>query len=229
MNTPMNVPMNTPMNVPMNTPINTSNNDTKNTDTVVASSFKMTEIDSITLDFFANKSQYNSVLRKKDMYENKNFNIDKKFYKKRILDLTKRLFRDEIVDDQLLFVFHGYLKQCIGYLKTTDTSDVIQEKYHTGLEGEGQGEGQGASKNVIDSSYVSIQPTSYTSCDHLFGKVEDVKKVNLDSFVINNTVKNKKKILPEKEKLNIKTKGHKTKGISKKVVDEKTTKNIGNI
>jgi hypothetical protein len=56
----------------------------------------------------------------------------------------------------------------------------------------------------------------------LFAKEEDVKKINLDTFVIKKNSKPKSKILPKKEDVNIKTKEHKTKGIKKK-------KNINNI
>ena len=73
-------------------------------------------------------------------------------------------------------------------------------------------------------SSISIENESYKNCDYLFGKVEEVKKVNLDSFVINNSEKNKKIILPKKEEVNIKTKVHKTKGIVKKKKSEKMEK-----
>jgi hypothetical protein len=49
-----------------------------------------------------------------------------------------------------------------------------------------------------------------------------VKKVTLDNFVIKSNESSKQKILPKKEEINIKTKEHKRKGISKK-------KNIKNI
>jgi hypothetical protein len=190
----------------------------------------MSEINSITLDYFTNKSQYANLLKKKDYYQSKQFNSDKKFYKKRILDLSKRLFRDEIENEQLVSGFHNYIKLCIDYLKVLDTKDLLQEKYAGSNEhGEHdkhteQCEHGGYDKHnehnnidIIDTSYISIKNVSYQNCDHLFAKVEQVKKVNLDSFIINNTIeKPQKKILPVKEEVNIKTKIHKTKGIMKK-------------
>ena len=159
--------------------------------------------------------------------QNKNFISDKKFYKKRILDLTKRLFRDELKDEQLINCFHSYLKDCINHLKIADTSDIIQEKYVDSSNIINDILETNVVDNVdnvdnVDSSITLMENDSYANCDHLFWKIEDVKKVNLDSFVINNAVKNNKKILPVKAELNIKTKVHKTKGIAKK-------KNIGNI
>ena len=55
----------------------------------------MNEIDNITLSYFANKSQYISILKKTEENNDKKFINDKRFYKKRVLDLTKRLFREE--------------------------------------------------------------------------------------------------------------------------------------
>lgn len=205
----------------------------------------MSEIDSITLDYFTNKSQYANLLKKKDYYQSKQFNSDKKFYKKRILDLFKRLFRDEIENEQLVSGFHNYIKLCIDYLKVLDTNDLLQEKYADSNEHGEHNEHNEHSEHdkhiehiehikhiehiehiehnehndidIIDTSCISIKNISYQNCDHLFAKVEQVKKVNLDSFIINNTIeKTTKKILPVKEEVNIKTKIHKTKGIMKK-------------
>lgn len=189
------------MNIPMNA---TNKEDNKKVDHVC----KMSEIDSITLDYFTNKSQYASILKKKDQEQTVNFSSDKRFYKKRIIDLTKRLFRDEMENEPLVTGFHSYIKSCIGYLKFLDTTDIIQEKYTDANEV--------IDNNIVDMSCISIENESYKNCDHLFGKVEEVKKVNLDSFVINNSEKYKKKILPVKEEVNIKTKIHRTKGILKK-------------
>jgi len=190
----------------MNTSMNTSNEpyDDK------VSKFNMSDIDSITLDYFTNRSQYNNILKKKEDYQSGHFDNDKKFYKKRILDLTKRLFRDEIKNESLVSGFHSYIKTCIDYLKNLDTKDIIQEKYMD------VSENQVMDSDIMDISRVLIETESYKNCDYLFRKVEETKKINLDSFVINATENSKKKILPTKEVVNIKTKVHKTKGIMKK-------------
>jgi len=185
----------------MNTSMNTSNEP----DDDKVSKFNMSDIDSITLDYFTNRSQYNNILKKKEDYQSGHFDNDKKFYKKRILDLTKRLFRDEIKNESLVSGFHSYIKTSIDYLKNLDTKDIIQEKYMDVSENQ-----------VMDISRVLIETESYKNCDYLFRKVEETKKINLDSFVINATENSKKKILPTKEVVNIKTKVHKTKGIMKK-------------
>jgi len=168
----------------------------------------MNEIDNITLNCFANKQQYEHVMKKNDFHNDKQFLSDKKFYKKRVIDLTKKLFRNDVDDLQLYSTFDSYTKSCINYLKFLDKKDIIQEKY----------------SNIIDSSCNNCDVDDYdiSKCDILFAKEEEVKKINLDTFVVKKNSKSKPKILPKKENVNIKTKEHKTKGLKKK-------KNINNI
>lgn len=163
----------------------------------------MNEIDNITLNCFVNKTQYENIIKKKGGYDNINLNKDKKFYKKRILDLTKKLFRNDGEDGQLTNCFNNYLQSCIVYLKFLDKKDIIQEKYND---------------MVLDQTITQDNITEFTNCDHLLSKPPDIKKINLDSFIINNK-KNKQQILPQKENVNIKTKEHKIKGLKKKNIN----------
>lgn len=168
----------------------------------------MNEIDNITLEYFLNKSQYQGLMKKHDILNDKNFISEKKFYKKRILDLTKKLFRNEIEDIQLKNVFNGYIKSCCNYLKFQDKKDIIQDNYS---DHEKESE-----KNMLDQ----IEEVGYNNCDYLIMKEKETKKITMDNFII----KNEKKpnvILPEKKIYNLKSKDLKTKGIEKK-------KNINN-
>jgi len=180
----------------------------------------MNEIDNITLSYFANKSQYISILKKTEENNDKKFINDKRFYKKRVLDLTKRLFREEETNTQLIGFFNTYVKSCINYLKFLDKSDIIQEKYGS------MNVDENLEKIVseVDASgdNVYIENMEYKNSDYLFSKPEDVKKLNLDTFVIKTVTHRPQKIIPKRENINIKTKEHKTKGILKK-------KNIDNI
>lgn len=180
----------------------------------------MNEIDNITLSYFANKSQYTSILKKTEENNDKKFINDKKFYKKRVLDMTRRLFREEETNAQLIGFFNTYVKSCVNYLKFLDKSDIIQEKYGS----MNVDENQEKTINEIDASGddIVIENVDYKNCDYLFSKPEDVKKLNLDTFVIKTVTNPPQKIIPKRENINIKTKEHKTKGILKK-------KNIDNI
>lgn len=168
----------------------------------------MNEIDSITLSCFANKHQYDSAIKRSCSHNDKSFISDKKFYKKRIIDLTKKIFRDEIDNHELIRVFNSYTRSCINYFKFLDKTDILQDKYSSMID---------ISNN--DSEYDDKDIVDY---DMLLMKKEDIKQINLDTFIIKKNNKSNQKILPKKENINIKTKEHKIKGLKKK-------KNINNI
>ena len=168
----------------------------------------MNEINNITLEYFLNKSQYHGLIKKHDILNDKQFVSEKKFYKKRILDLTKKLFRNEIEDIQLNNVFNGYIKSCCNYLKFQDKKDLIQDNYSDD------------EKECNEDITHEAEDMEFNNCDYLIVKDRETKKITMDNFII----KNEKKtniILPEKKKFNLKTKELKTKGIKKK-------KNINN-
>jgi hypothetical protein len=101
-------------------------------------------MDFITLQYLMNHRQY-------EKYKNKDFALqnnarykkDKKFYKKRILDLTRQLFLDtetnmetnmetkidKIFPDDVMKYFDQYIKTCIHYFKELDKMDIVQEEY----------------------------------------------------------------------------------------------------
>ena len=87
----------------------------------------------IDLEYLINKELYGkSIDSKMQPHININNKKDKKFYKKRIYDLTKQLLSNE--QPSTLFpdvrnTFDNYIKTCISYFKVIDTSDIIQEDY----------------------------------------------------------------------------------------------------
>ena len=91
---------------------------------------KLSDID---LEYLINKELYGKSIDSKMQPHNKSNNKkDKKFYKRRIYDLTKQLLSNE--QPPTLFpdvqnTFDNYIKTCISYFKVIDTSDIIQEDY----------------------------------------------------------------------------------------------------
>jgi hypothetical protein len=204
----------------------------------------MNDIDSMTLSYFANKVQYDSVLKKTECISDKQYKSDTKFYKKRILDLTKRLFRngeEQIQDTHVNKCFTSYVKSCVTYLKFLDKSDIIQKRYEAENELD-NGESKDITKtdgfindtikmddytshnsdNSHNENITQTNESKFENCDHLFSRPEDVKKITLDNYIIKTNEQSKTIFLPKKEDINIKTKEHKRKGIAKK-------KNIKNI
>ena len=84
------------------------------------------------LDYLINTKQYKINLTNA---MNKKINRkDKKFYRKRILSLTKDLLTKEeseiVVSPDIKCAFDNLVKTCINYFKILDRNDIIQEDYN---------------------------------------------------------------------------------------------------
>jgi hypothetical protein len=87
------------------------------------------------LQYLINKEQYEKPIenhinnKKQRVKQEKRYNKDKKFYRKRILNLTKELFNDDCpdVNHDIFNIFNTYIKSCIDYFKHLDTNDIMQE------------------------------------------------------------------------------------------------------
>jgi hypothetical protein len=161
----------------------------------------MSELDNISLQYFSNKGQYDILMKKNTIITDNTYLSDKRFYKKRILDLTKKLFRNEIDDSPVHNAFDNYVKTCINHLKFTDKKDIYQEQYEK------------LNKAEVTYEKDDIIEKSYDACDYLICKPEDVKTLNLDTFVKKKTVPVKPMVMPTKAETNIKTPEYKIKGI----------------
>jgi hypothetical protein len=82
-----------------------------------------------------NKDQYNRYLQNK--INKSTSRQDKKFYKKRIVDLTRDLLskpsvhESEILTD-VKYAFDNYVRNCVHYFKSLDNNDILQEEYKGG-------------------------------------------------------------------------------------------------
>ena len=173
----------------------------------------MNEIDSITLNCFTNNSHFNSIVKMNGLYNDKSLISDKKFYKKRILDLTKKMLKDDIKNEEIQLVnsFNNYIKSCINNFKFIDKTDIIQEKYQD-LEDSNLDNSNLDNSNLDNSN---LDNSNLDNSNLLLIKQNNVKQINLDSLVLKKN-KKKLKIIPQKENINIKTKEYKIKGLKKK-------------
>jgi len=98
---------------------------------------KLNYVDEVTLECLMNKEQYGKHVRKMpaSFASKKVNNSDRKFYKKRIYDLTKQLLNNESVSENIFpdvtNSFQTYIKACVDYFKTLDKTDILQEDYQT--------------------------------------------------------------------------------------------------
>ena len=144
-------------------------------------------VNQVTLNCLMNKEQYSKYVS--NVITKKINRKDKKFYRKRIYNLTKELL---LTDEQtacllpdVKYAFDNYIKTCIYYFKTLDNNDIIQEEY----------------KEINNAE---------------LNKLFD-KDVDLDNFVIKTITKMPEDIiLPKQKEINLMDPILKNKGICKK-------------
>jgi hypothetical protein len=88
------------------------------------------QVDHVTLDLMVNQPQYERYLRNKEADLSGKYEKAKRFYKKRIIEMTRELLKGETLSD--IFVlqsFETYAKSCITYFRNKDKNDTLQEEY----------------------------------------------------------------------------------------------------
>ena len=88
------------------------------------------QVDHVTLDLMVNQPQYERYLRNKEADLSGKYERAKRFYKKRIMEVTRDLLKGEMVND--IFViqsYEAYAKSCITYFRNKDKNDTLQEEY----------------------------------------------------------------------------------------------------
>lgn len=90
------------------------------------------QVDHVTLDLMVNQPQYERYLRIKEADLNGKFEKAKRFYKKRIIEMTRELLKGETETMPDIFVsqaFDAYAKACITHFRNKDKNDTLQEEY----------------------------------------------------------------------------------------------------
>ena len=86
-------------------------------------------LNSITIEYFSNTGFYNKYLNKSEIekYISKS---DKKFYKKRIINETKKMLKDEFETDTLREIFNKYIFSLINHFKIIDRNEILQKQFN---------------------------------------------------------------------------------------------------
>jgi len=168
-------------------------------------------VNQVTLECLMNKDTYKKyVATKKKSVVNKK---DQKFYRRRILSLTKELLYPEEATEKsttasqnpnIVGLFQIYSKACIEHFKTLDKNDIIQEDYST------------LTTETTEMSVEDIK--TQAEFDQLFMRSVHVKEATtLDKFVKRSTTAPKEEpILPKQKDINLRDPALKNKGIRKK-------------
>jgi hypothetical protein len=169
-------------------------------------------ITQITLDCLINKEVYEKMqhLRKQRNVNKK----DKKFYRKRILNLTRELLlkKDDDyseINPDIKFSFDNYIKTCIQYFKIIDNNDILQSEYKEFNAEFDSLQDVNMNQNVSDNTYDKEK-------DKLF--MRSIKMPNyLEKFVkITSTKKPEEIILPKIKEIDLQEPNLRNKGIQKK-------------
>ena len=129
---------------------------------------------------------------------------DKKFYKKRILAVTKKLFKDEDYNNSNKIprnIFDNYTSKMIEFFKETDLNEVRQTQYK-------DFEKEESLLNMSDNDIEKLNLMDYD-----FTESQQVKQKTIEECLnIKKSSKEEKKIfLPIKEEYDLKTKKNKKK------------------
>jgi hypothetical protein len=190
----------------------------------------LNSVDDATLEYMVNVAQYERYLRKNHIDYDTGFKRDLKFYRKRIISITKDLFKNELKDVHLNGAFNMYMKACISHLKFEDQSETIQKCYV--CMGIVAGEQQQPQQQhcICNNKVDALNAFEMNKANELCFKPKEVKKLTLDTYVIKKSSSQKKEpvVFPQQIIFNPKDPSFKNKGLKKQKKKEKSSNNNTN-
>ena len=169
------------------------------------------EIDALTLQYFVNNKFERSVNPETSCDTITVSSAERRFYKKRIIQLVKDLFKKPAPNDVLQSSFNDFVFASISYFKTTDASEVLQEEYQNINSDKACTSESGVDISQLNEEMFNVTPQEST----------------LDGFVTTKTVKMTEKILPKTKPINITNDKFKMKGVKKKKKKENVERIYG--
>ena len=189
----------------------------------------------ITLETMSNNDSYNKYLKRNKMDHDAVLKREKKFYRKRIIALTKDILFNNLttnqpppsdslsqtdthtpkIDDIIISSFNTYARLCISHFKFKDTMDTIQGEYKD-INHETYLNSCGVDNDTADNDYDegNYNPANNLSeANKLCMKQTDKKIITLDNYVIKTTAPKNEMILPKTKNINLKDPKFKKKDI----------------
>ena len=163
-------------------------------------------ITQITIDCLLNKDQYSKYLKATLQKTAESSKKDRKFYKRRILQMTKdMLLSDDIgTNGDMMFAFDNFSRTCISYFKMVDKTDLLQIDYPNML---------------IESDIVGedVPEMTFEESTKTLMRSIKINTTTMDKFVKRTqTVPENPPIVPLKRTVNLKDPELRNKGIRKK-------------
>jgi len=198
-------------------------------------------INYITLETMSNNDSYNKYLKRNKMDHDAVLKREKKFYRKRIIALTKDILFNNVnhpspntpeasqpsqppkpdvpkIDDVIISAFNNYARLCISYFKFKDTMDTIQGEYKD-MNQETYTDNKNKDTNTIDDEDHNHDDKNENISNHLNEanklcmKQTDKKILTLDNYVVKTSAPKKEMILPKTKNVNLKDPKFKKKDI----------------
>lgn len=198
-------------------------------------------VDLLTFEYFSKQKKYDKYLKSNTDNHSDNHLIsknDKKFYKKRIINETKKMLKNEFDNEILKDSFNKFIFSLINYFKFQDKIDILQDEYKelnitrdiypitevdTDMYDDITNEDYDCYDKGMDE--ININNIDYNSENmnkllYNFNKKEFNKKITLDNFVIknqnNDNNQDKNQIMPLQKNIDLREPSLKTKGIKTK-------------
>jgi len=165
-------------------------------------------VDYMTLEIMANSDTYNKYLKRNHLDHDSVLKKEKKFYRKRIISMTKDILFNGIskntkqedsgiptqssnIDDVIINAFNTYARLCITYFKFKDTMDTIQSEYKD----------MNIAANDDDDETNVVRDdeneNNIMEANKLFMKQMDKKVITLDNFVIKTCPPKEEMVIPK--------------------------------
>ena len=171
-------------------------------------------IDYMTLEIMANSDTYNKYLKRNNLDHDSVLKKEKKFYRKRIISMTKDILFNGIykndnqenngksnqsskIDDVIINSFNTYARMCITYFKFKDTMDEIQGEYKNMNVDPSVDPNGGANIDETGDIHNEGNENNIMEANKLFMKQMDKKVITLDNFVIKTSAPKEEMILPK--------------------------------
>ena len=170
----------------------------------------MDTVNNITLKYLLNQSLYDKILNKEE--NNEELLLDLQFYKKRIVNITKKMCKNNFENEILKSAFLSYVTSLIYFFKSNDKKDIIQAEYL-----DGSGNNIYNIKNKVNNNNNNNNSNSdlFKCNEAILTKKKD--KITLDKFV-SERKSNEEKIIPLKKEIDLQDPKLKVKGLKKKSV-----------
>jgi hypothetical protein len=173
-------------------------------------------IDLITLECLTSPHFYDKYNIKKNKPKQIS-KVDRRFYKKRIINETRKMLRNDFDNIALKGIFTEYIISLIDYFKIVDKRDILQQHYVSDLvDTSNTTYYDDLLDDILGDCSGNSTNNTMNPNELLFKTLNETKKVTLDHFVLKTTPFKEPIVYPEHKEINLNDISLKTKGIRPK-------------